>query len=346
VFYENGSEVPVGANFKVFGTSKGPGTHYDYYWENETWIPWGVFIPSMEAPWNSSLFVQYFTTLDETRIYSPQGFGWIGDRWGDPTKGELRQWDFINDDPVAGNRTAKVVEGGYRVYLNDTIKVDVTTPWPEGDWPDQYLIMENGTSFVVRWIDDPTYSWIAEIGNKTYVFRHVVTYYNLTDGGEIYNIADPIMGDPHQILTPTVYQAPLAVLDRMTWLWMNATTDSVLHDTSGYYLINASDGTHLDLGLVNDWWNLSETVRRKIFNGDLNELYPRYNVTINGKEYYVIDPSPVIDRWDGEWSIEFSMYRYPNVLNVTLDGKTYTITLFEGGFWRPDMRWRRLDHQV
>jgi hypothetical protein len=345
VFYENGTQVPVGTNFKVFGTSKGPGTRYWYEWVNDTWTPMGVFINAMKAPWNSSLDVQYFTTLDEKRIYSPYAFGWMGDRWGDPSNpGEFRQWDFINNDPVAGNKTAKVIEGGYRVYLNDTIKVDVTTEWPQGGWPDQYLIMKNGTYFTVRWLDDPFYSWITEIGNKTYLFRQVVTYYNLTDMGTIYNIADPIMPDPYQILTPTVYQAPLAILDRQTWLWMNATSDSVLRDAFGYYLINASDMSRLDLGLVGDWWNLSETVRRNIFKDDLGHLYPRYNVTINGKEYYVIDPSPVIDRWDGEWSIEYSMYRYPSVLNVTLDGKPYTITLFEqGGFWRNEIRWRRME---
>jgi hypothetical protein len=344
VYFENGTQVPIGTNFKVFGTSKGPGTRYSYYWENRTWILTGFFLPATKAPWNSSLDVNYFVTLDGKRIYSPYAFGWMGDRWGDPTQEELRQWNFINDDPVAGNRTARVIEGGYRVYLNDTIMVDVTTPLPEGGWPDEYLTMKNGTAFVVNWLDD-IQSWITEINGKTYLFRHIVTYYNLTDMGVVYNIADPLMPDIYQILTPTVRQAPLAVLDRQTWLWMNATTDSVLRDDSGYYLINASDGTRLNLGLVSDWWNLTETERRKIFDsGDLDHLYPRFNVTINGKEYYVIDPSPVIDRWDGEWSIEISMYRYPNVLNITLDGKTYTITLFEqGGFWRSELRWRRME---
>jgi hypothetical protein len=346
VFYENGTEVPINTTFKVFGTSRGPGTRYWYHWENQTWILDGIFLPMTKAPWNSSLDVQYFTTLDENRIYSPYAFGWIQDeqRWGDPNKeGEFRQWNFINDDPVAGNRTASVVEGGYRVYLNDTIRVDVTTDWPQGGWPDFYLIMTNGTSFVVNWLDD-LYSWITEINGKTYLFKHIVTYYNLTDSGRIYNIADPLMPDIYQIFTPTVYQAPLPILDRGTWLWMNATSDSVLRDISGYYLINASDGSRLDIEAVSNWWNLSETARRKLFTDDMRHLYPRYNVTIDGKEYYVIDPSPVIDRWDGEWMIEYSMYRYPKVLNVTLDGTTYSIVLLDdGGFWRSDIRWRRLE---
>jgi hypothetical protein len=345
VFYEDGTEVPVNTTFKVFGTSRGPGTRYWYHWDNQTWIQDGIFIPETEAPWNSSLFVQYFTTLDGNRIYSPHAFGWIQDeqRWGDPSNpDEFRQWNFINDDPVAGNRTASVIEGGYRVYLNDTIKVDVTTDWPQGGWPDFYLIMKNGTSFVVNWLDD-LMSWVTEINGKTYLFKHIVTYYNLTDSGVIYNIADPLMPDIYQIFTPTTYQAPLPILDRGTWLWMNATSDSVLRDLSGYYLINASDGSRLNLEAVSTWWNLSETVRRKIFKDDLRHLYPRYNITIDGKEYYVIDPSPVIDRWDGEWTIEHSMYRYPTVMNITLDGETYSIVLLEDGFWRSDIRWRRLE---
>jgi hypothetical protein len=335
VFYEDGTEVPVNASFKTFGTIRGPGTRGDYDFSTGT-LNW-AWLPSVEAPWNKSMWVNYFIALNGTRIYS-EDFGWRGDSW-DTSK----RWDFINGDPNAGNRTARVVEGGYAVYLNDTIRVDVTTQQPQGGWPDQYLIMKNGTYFTVHWLEDIN-RYRTEIGGKVYLFRDVMTYYNLTDMGTIYNIADPLAPDPYQMLTPTVYQAPLAVLDRQAWLWMNATTDSVLQDTFGYYLINASDQSRLDLGLVNDWWNLSEAVRRDIFRDDLSDLYPRYNVTINGKEYYVIDPSPVLDWWDGEWSIEHSMYRYPNVINVTLDGTMYSIRLFDqGGFWRSDIRWRRLE---
>ena len=42
--------------------------------------------------------------------------------WNNP------QWQFKDGDAASGNRTVPIVEGGYCVYLNDTVKVDVTTP--------------------------------------------------------------------------------------------------------------------------------------------------------------------------------------------------------------------------
>jgi hypothetical protein len=342
VFYEDGSEVPINATFKVFGTHWGPGTRHDYSWYDGEWSPYGAYIPGIEAPWNKTKYVQYFTVLNGTRIYSEYDFGWLGDRWGDPEMGELRQWDY-NGDPVAGNRTASVVEGGYCIYLNDTIKIDVTTEWPEG-WPDQYLITTNGTYLSVHWLEDINV-YVTEWGNKTYFFRQVLTYYNVTDSGVVYTIADPFNHDPYSILTPTVHIVPTISSDHTTWLLMNATSDAVLRDTQGYYLINATDSTRLDLGLVNNWWNLSESVRRGVFKNvwELEDAYPRYNITINGQEYFVLDPSPVMGRWDGEWSIEWSTYRYPTSINVTLDGKTYTIVVLEGPYWNPDLRWRRIE---
>ncbi|MFQ6074042.1 MAG: hypothetical protein ACE5KC_02370, partial [Candidatus Bathyarchaeia archaeon] len=47
--------------------------------------------------------------------------------------------------------------------------------------------------------------------------------------------------------------------------------------------------------------------------------------------------------WDGEWTIEESTYRYPSSISVTLGGTTHTIELFEGGWWRNDLRWRRYE---
>jgi len=341
VFYENGTEVTVGTAFKVFGTSRGPGTRgdFDYSGGNLNW----AWLPGVEkTPWNESIGAQYFTTLDGMRIYS-DGFGWDD---GSQSWTGSKRWNF-NGDPTTANVTAGVVEGGYAVYLNDTIKVDVTTQWPQGGMPDQHLIMRNNTYFSVHWIEG-IHRYVTVINDKTYLFRDVVTYYNLTDSGAVYNIADPIDRDPRHILTPTLRNMPTISNDRSAWLWMNATSDAVLYDT-GYYLINASDSSRLNLGLVNDWWPLSKSVRRDFFRDkglwELEECRPRYNITLNGQEYFVIDPSPIVDRWDGEWTIEEgrNTYRYPDYIDVTLGGTTYTIDLFEGGWWRNDLRWRRYE---
>jgi len=345
VFYENATEVPVNATFKVFGTHWGPGTRHHYSWYDGEWVSEGAYVPDMKAPWNESIHVQYFMTLNGTRIYSEYNFGWMGDRWGEPGIGELRQWNYINDDPVAGNKTANVVEGGYCIYLNDTIKIDVTTEWPQGGQPDQYLIIKkNDTYLSVHWLED-IHSYVTELNNKTYFFRQVMTYYNVTDSGTVYNIADPFDNDPYRILTPTVHIMPTIDSNQTTWLWMNATSDAVLSDIQGYYLINATDSARLDLELVNNWWNLSESVRKDVFRNiwELEDAYPRYNVTINGQDYFVLDPSPVMGRWEGEWSIEWNTYRYPTSINVTLDGKTYPIVVLEGSYWKPDLRWRRIE---
>ncbi|MDH5438075.1 MAG: hypothetical protein OEX76_04145, partial [Candidatus Bathyarchaeota archaeon] len=353
VFYENGAEVAVNATFKTIGTIRGPGTKGDFDYSSGT-LNW-AWLPTVEAPWNQGLFfdgeryieaplaeslsVQYFTTLDGTRIYS-EDFGWdVGQQSWTGSK----RWNF-NGDPATANITADVVEGGYAVYLNDTIKVDVTTKWPQGGWPDQYLIMKNGTYFSMNWIDE-IQRYITVINDKEYLFRTVMTYYNLTDSGLVYNIADPL--DPYsQILTPTMYDTPTISSERSIWTWMNATSDAVLHDTE-YYLINATDSERLNLTLVKNWWTLPESVRRDLFREkglwELEDGRPRYNITIEGQEYFVIDPSPVTGRWDGEWTVEQNRYRYPDSIDVTLGGTIYTIDLFEGGWWRNDLRWRRYE---
>src|SRR4030066_1004100 len=76
VYYEAGSEVSAGKNFKIYGTSYGPGIRNDY--------GGGAYVPGIEhAPWNNSNVVNYFTTLEGTRIYSYQPFGWVGNGWGE-----------------------------------------------------------------------------------------------------------------------------------------------------------------------------------------------------------------------------------------------------------------------
>lgn len=342
VFYENATEVTINATFKVFGTIRGPGTRgdFDYSSGNLNW----AWLPGVNAPWNETMFVNYFTTLTGTRIYS-EHWGWDdpNQNWSQPPV----RWNF-NGNPATANTTATVVEGGYAIYLNDTTKLDVTTRWPQGGMPDQYLLMKNGTYFTVHW-NEGIQRYITVINNATYLFRDVVTYYNLTDSGNVYNIADPFDSDPKRILTPTMHNMPTVSNNRSAWLWMNATSDSVLYDT-GYYLVNASDFARLDLGLVSDWWTLPESIWKNFFHeadmmGDLEDNRPRYNITINGQEYFVIDPSPVVDRWDGEHTVEDgrNTYRYPQSINVTLGGAVYIIDLFEGGWWRNDLRWRRYE---
>jgi hypothetical protein len=341
VYYENGSEVSVGTNFKVYGTSYGPGTRYNYGWNNNIWVPFGANVPGTSAPWNNSQIVNYFTTLDGTRIYSFGQFGWngTGNSWDSNA-----QWTYLNDDSVSGNKTVNAAEGGYCIYLNDTIKVDVTSPNPYGGMPNQYLIMTNGTYLNVQWIDFPVNQYATIIGTEEYFFRRVVTYYNFTDSGTVYTLADPFQFDYHQILTPSIYQTPTISTDSSTWLWMNATTDSILHDEIGYYLINASDFSRIYLQLVDDWGNLSTAVRSQVFRDQLSDYYPRFSIVINGTQFFVLDPSPVVGRWDGEGTVEQALYRYPNSINGILEeGTPYNITLTQGDYWRTDLRIRRLE---
>ena len=209
--------------------------------------------------------------------------------------------------------------------------------------PNQYLILTNGTYLNVQWIDSPVNQYATIIGTEEYFFRRVVTYYNFTDSGTVYTLADPFQFDYHQILTPSVYQTPTISTDSSTWLWMNATADSILHDGTGYYLINASDLSRLDLQLVDNWWNLTTAVRSQVFRDQLSDYYPRFSVVINGTQFFVLDPSPVVGRWDGEGTVEQALYRYPNSINVILEGAPYNITLTQGGYWRTDLRIRRFE---
>ncbi|HKZ94218.1 MAG TPA: hypothetical protein VJ249_06540 [Candidatus Bathyarchaeia archaeon] len=337
VFYEDGTEVSVNATLKVWGTSGGPGVYHGYFWENDSWTPNSWFVPGTNAPWNNGTWVNYMTMLNGTQVYSTWGFGWVGDHWG-----VARQWTFINDDPVAGNRTAQGVEG-YRVYLNDTLPLDVTTQNPMGGMPGQHLVMKNGTIFNVHWRNELS-MYFTRIGDQDYYFRNVVMYYTINDLGESYDVYDDKDFDIFHIVTPSVVNAPVATLDRQAWLWMNSTTDRIMRDGLGWYLLNASDFSRTDLSLVDGWWNLSDAVRGKVFTGELSDCYPRFNVTINGREFFVIDPSPVISRFEGEGQIENSLYRYPSSVTVNLEGTDYTVVLFDNaGWWRQDIRWKRVE---
>ncbi len=341
VYYADGVEVEVGTCFMVYGTTYGPGTRYsyDYNWETNEWSEWGAYVPGTNSPWNDDLWVNYFTALDGQRIFSYEGFGWMGNYWS-----LNKQWDYFEGDSVAGKWTAGVEEGGYCVYLNDTIKVDVTTSYPSGGWPDEYLIMTNGTYMGVSWVDFPLHQYVTIIDGESYYFRNVETYYNVTDSGVTYNLGDPFYFDKMRVFTPSVYLMPEVSEDINAAVMMNVTSSGVLKDGLGYYLVNSSDLSRLDLELVDNWWNFTETAREQIFTDQFRDCYPRYSVTIEGVDYFVLDPSPVVGNWDGEWSIENELYRYPKSIDVVLGGTPYNIELFEeSGYWRHDLRIKRLE---
>ena len=115
--------------------------------------------------------------------------------------------------------------------------------------------------------------WRTIIGNQLYLFSNVFTYSNLTDNGFTYNIVDPLgFFDQRHLYTASTYQAPTISTDSSTWLRMNSTTDSILNDGSGYYLVNASSQSRLDLQLVDDWWNRSVDVKISSIHQSIKQL--------------------------------------------------------------------------
>ena len=186
--------------------------------------------------------------------------------------------------------------------------------------------------------------WSTIIGSQLYLFSDVLAYSNLTDAGITYNIADPLVFDQRHIYTASTYQAPTISTDSSTWLMMNSTTESILNDGIGYYLINASSQNRLELQLVDNWWNVPTILRSQVFTNQLSNYYPRFSVTIGGVDYFVLDPSPVVDNWNGEWSTQQAMYRYPNTIDVTLGGATYTIALFQNEYsWNGNLTIRQIN---
>ncbi len=344
VFFGNGSEVAVGTPFKVLGSTYGPGTNYNFYQigNGNSYTFNGAYMPNVKAPWDSNQTVSYFITLQGDRIYSLIQFGWNNDINGNPWNSN-KQWQ-LNGDQASANQTVPVVQGGYAIYLNDTTKVDVTTSNICGGGTGNYLVLMNGTRIDVQWVPLlGKYSTI--IGNQLYLFSNVLTYSTLTENGMIYSIVDPLTFDQRHFYTPSTYLAPTISTDIGTWLRMNSTTDSILKDGSRYYLINASSQNPLDLQLVDDWWNVPTALRSQVFTNQFSNYYPRYNVTIAGVDYFVLDPSPVVDNWNGEWSTQQAMYRYPNTIEVTLGGATYTVALIQNEYsWNGNLTIRQINN--
>ena len=75
VYFGNGTEVTVGTPFKVIGSTYGPGTCYNFAQIGNSYDINGAYMPSVKAPWDSSLTVSYFITLEGDRIYSFTQFG-------------------------------------------------------------------------------------------------------------------------------------------------------------------------------------------------------------------------------------------------------------------------------
>ncbi len=329
VYFANGTEITVGTPFKVVGSTYGPGINYNFFQNGNSYTFNGAYLPNVRAPWDSSLTVSYMITLEGDRIYSLTQFGWNNNINGNPWNLD-KQWQ-LNGNQASANQTVSVLQGGYAIYLNDTTKVDVTTSNICAVGLSNYLVLTNGSRIDVQYVSSlGKYSTI--IGNQLYLFSNVLTYSNLTDNGLTYNIVDPLgFSDQRHLYTASTYQAPTISTDSSTWLRMNSTTDSILSDGSGYYIINASNQSRLNLQLVDNWWNVPSIIRSQVFTNQLSNYYPRFSVAINGVDYFVLDPSPVKDNWNGEWSAQQAMYRYPNTIDVTLAETTYTIALIQNG---------------
>jgi len=340
VYFRNGIEVPVDTAFKVIGSTYGPGTCYNFNQNGNSYSFEGAYMPQTKAPWNNNLTAWYFITLQGEQIYSLSQFGWNGNAWNTE-----KQWQ-LNGDQASANQTVAVIQSGYAIYLNGTKKVDVTTANVCGGGTSSYLVLTNGTRIDVQWVPslDQSIQWSTMIGSQRYVFSNVLTYTNLTDGGITYNIVDPLVFDQRHLYTGSTYQAPTISTDSSTWVRMNTTTESMLKDTIGFYLVNAVNQSRLDLQLVDNWWNVSSILKSQVFTNQYSNYYPRYSVAIDGVNYFVLDPSPVVDNWNGEWSTQQAMYRYPNTVDVTIGGATYTIALFQNEFsWNGNLTIRQIN---
>jgi hypothetical protein len=341
VYYANGQEVPIGTQFKVFGTTYGPATTYRYSQDNSnspiTFL--GAQVQMTNAPYANNSWVGYCVCLDGSLLYSQSCFGF---NVGTSSWNSNKQWQYISDED-SSVKTIPVTLAGYAIYLDGTTRVPITTQYPCWSGTGNYVVLLNGTYLDIQQRTND-WRWTTTIGTQSYAFCGTTNYYSITDDGTTYYIADPLSGDQRGFLCHTFYQTPTVNSGDAVSI-MTTTSASILHDTTGYYLADAQNHGRLDIQLVDDWWgSIPSTLRDQVFSSNLvSGYYPRFNVTIDGVEYFVLDPSPVTDRWNGDWSIQNSMYRYPSTIKVTLEGTTYAINLIQSNNWNSNLTIRQLN---
>ncbi|MCJ7766863.1 Ig-like domain-containing protein [Candidatus Bathyarchaeota archaeon] len=337
----SGRLIPNGTALQIWGTQYGPGVQIVY---NQSGSEVGRGIA-----WDGSVQANYMALLNGSRIYGNRtawgwsyNFGWNGTTFTP----EARQFNYSGQAFSAtegGNYMVLVQNGTWRRSVFET-----ATQWMY-QYPSYYVILRNGSrlDFEDKGFGEiePGKGWFGlrlstvsggslywvEFGNR------IGTFYNVTYGNEIARLYDQNM------LVSSIYRVPrvLSEIEKPS-LWLNVTSDKILVNDSkaqnenGYYYLVGGNGTELTLSAVNTWWTLSEKVRKEVFNSpqtppELRSAYPRYNVTINGQEYYVIDPSPSRIGWQPGNIWDNS--RYPSTFQS--NGTTYPISYNQGGVsWR------------
>lgn len=318
IFYLNDTQVPIGTRFKVWGTNYGPGIRVWTSWDGSE-----SHIEGLPSIYNEYQTYHYLETIDGEKIYcngsNPFGYDYATQRYNQ----SIQQWSYYTDQ-LTGNRSVTVLEDGYSfgLYNNETGEVDrYFTPmgWWEYDDDDCFIVLKNGTRL------DFTNEGEGYIGPYYYWERYSIILddelYFVEDGNALYNVYKVVdSGESYQLfeeryLVATLYRVPV-ILDDSSTLWMDATSDKILINSSlpvntlgYYYLINSSDGEPILIDYVTRWWTLSKKVRSEIFqhNWDIERAYPRYNVTVNNVEYFVLDPGPTKGGWWG-WHDEDSRY--------------------------------------
>ncbi len=341
ITWQNGTSVAVGTNVKVWGTQYGPG------------IQVGRDGSGFEQWHNLQSFagMAYFETIDGDKILCSRfyPFGWdYGQQKWVAQEGNLvdMQWSYINNNQTQGKKLVAATQSGLYIRLiNNATRqmslLDITSAGWQNQYPDYYVILANGSRL------DFTYEgwrWFSDVGMS--VDRSAVIggqlYWSESYAGARYDVTDSgVMLKLHEgnYLVPSVVRVPVPKFNSYPTLWMNATSDHVLVDGSGnYFLINASDSSVLNLASVNAWWApLSDRIRSDLFNSydtpwEVRGITPRYNVTVKGVNYFVVDPSPTGGYWQPGMN-QWDSGRYPSTF--TFNGTVYPINYNNGRF-----RWR------
>jgi hypothetical protein len=350
IYFENGIIVPLDANFKVWGTNIGPGVRIWTSWDGtESWVEG---LPSVgEGP----TLMYYLETIEGNRLYGNRSnpypaFGY--DFHAQAYQASWQQWS-LNVDQTTGNHSLSVIEGEHYFQLYNNVTGAFTRHhtsmswWGNEYYPSCYIVLTNGT----RW--DFENAGPGYIGQDYYHVRYSLQikgmlfyvvggdrldrYYTVTEGGTTYTLYDD------RYLAVTSYTVPVIADTTYPVLWMNVTSDKVLinsslslYDLGRFYLVNYTDGEMVRADLVSRWWSYSERVRRTVFQHqeDLRDIYPRYNITVHGIDYFLLDPAPTKGWWWGDYD-ENSRYD----TTFTFLGANYTL---DWNSWDQN-RWRRYD---